>query len=90
MRAHLSPNDIDYEFAKAKEKELRHDVMSHIHAFGEQCIQLLCGGRHHRLDGPRIPHVFHRLHVALFQIGGGLQSGGVQGKKVRNGKIGLL
>ena len=33
MRDHL--DDIDYEFAEAKEKELRHDVMSHIYAFGE-------------------------------------------------------
>jgi adenylosuccinate lyase len=30
-------DDINYEFAEAKEKELRHDVMSHIVAFGEQC-----------------------------------------------------
>jgi adenylosuccinate lyase len=35
MAGHL--NDIDFELAEAKEKELRHDVMSHIHAFGTQC-----------------------------------------------------
>ena len=35
MAAHLE--DIDFELAEAKEKELRHDVMSHIHAFGTQC-----------------------------------------------------
>lgn len=29
--------NINYEVAEAKEKELRHDVMSHIFAFGEQC-----------------------------------------------------
>ena len=29
--------NIDFEFAKAKEKELRHDVMSHVHTFGELC-----------------------------------------------------
>lgn len=28
--------DINYEVARQKEKELRHDVMAHIHAFGEQ------------------------------------------------------
>lgn len=28
---------INFEVAEAKEKELRHDVMSHVHAFGEQC-----------------------------------------------------
>ncbi|MHB9138423.1 MAG: adenylosuccinate lyase, partial [Victivallaceae bacterium] len=35
MAGHLE--DIDFELAEAKEKELRHDVMSHIHAFGAQC-----------------------------------------------------
>lgn len=35
MSAHL--DDIDFEQAAAKEKELRHDVMSHIHVFGELC-----------------------------------------------------
>lgn len=29
--------DINFELAEAKEKELRHDVMAHIHAYGEQC-----------------------------------------------------
>jgi adenylosuccinate lyase len=35
MSEHL--NDIDFERVAAKEKELRHDVMSHIHVFGELC-----------------------------------------------------
>ncbi len=35
MAAHL--DDIDFEAAAAKEKELRHDVMSHIHTFGTLC-----------------------------------------------------
>ena len=30
-------DEVNFEVAEAKEKELRHDVMSHIHAFGEQC-----------------------------------------------------
>ncbi|HOQ01760.1 MAG TPA: adenylosuccinate lyase [Acetivibrio clariflavus] len=30
-------DDINYEVAEAKEKEFRHDVMAHIHAYGEQC-----------------------------------------------------
>jgi adenylosuccinate lyase len=34
MRAHL--DDINFERAEALEKELRHDVMAHVHAFGEQ------------------------------------------------------
>lgn len=29
-------DEINYEVAEAKEREVRHDVMSHIHAFGEQ------------------------------------------------------
>lgn len=35
MRAHL--DDINYDVAKAREKEVRHDVMSHVYAFGVQC-----------------------------------------------------
>ncbi|MBQ2642573.1 MAG: adenylosuccinate lyase [Eubacterium sp.] len=29
--------DINYDVAKAKEKEVRHDVMAHVHAYGQQC-----------------------------------------------------
>jgi len=28
---------LNYEVAEAKEKEVRHDVMAHVHAYGEQC-----------------------------------------------------
>jgi len=35
MKAHIE--DINYAVAEAKEKEVRHDVMAHVHAFGEQC-----------------------------------------------------
>lgn len=35
MEAHVT--DIDYELAAKKERELRHDVMAHIHTFGTQC-----------------------------------------------------
>lgn len=35
METHIS--DIDYDAAARWEKELRHDVMAHIHAYGEQC-----------------------------------------------------
>ena len=35
MAAHL--DDIDFEAVAKVEKELRHDVMSHIHVFGAQC-----------------------------------------------------
>ncbi|MDQ2087197.1 adenylosuccinate lyase [Herbivorax sp. ANBcel31] len=30
-------DDINYDVAEKKEKEFRHDVMAHIHAYGEQC-----------------------------------------------------
>ena len=29
--------DINYEVAAAREKEVRHDVMSHVYAYGQQC-----------------------------------------------------
>ncbi len=35
MEAHL--DDIDYEIADRREREVRHDVMAHVHAFGKQC-----------------------------------------------------
>ena len=35
MEAHLT--DIDYDVAAAYEKKLRHDVMAHVHTFGELC-----------------------------------------------------
>ena len=35
MRAHL--DDIDFDVALAREKEVRHDVMAHVYAFGLQC-----------------------------------------------------
>ena len=30
-------DDINYEVAKQREKEVRHDVMSHVYAYGVQC-----------------------------------------------------
>ncbi|MCR5302530.1 MAG: adenylosuccinate lyase [Lachnospiraceae bacterium] len=35
MKAHVS--DINYDVARAREKEVRHDVMSHVFAYGKQC-----------------------------------------------------
>lgn len=35
MKAHA--DDINYEVARAREKEVRHDVMSHVYAYGVQC-----------------------------------------------------
>lgn len=30
-------NDINYDVAKEREKLVRHDVMSHVYAYGQQC-----------------------------------------------------
>ena len=35
MKAHV--DDINYDVAKEREKQVRHDVMSHVYAFGCQC-----------------------------------------------------
>ena len=35
LKAHVE--DINYDVAKAREKEVRHDVMSHVYAYGVQC-----------------------------------------------------
>lgn len=35
LKAHAE--DINYNVAKAREKEVRHDVMSHVYAYGQQC-----------------------------------------------------
>ncbi len=35
LKSHV--NDINYEVAKEREKLVRHDVMSHVYAYGQQC-----------------------------------------------------
>ncbi len=35
LRAHV--DDINYDVAKEREKKVRHDVMSHVYAYGQQC-----------------------------------------------------
>lgn len=35
LEAHI--DDIDYEVVAAKEKEIRHDVMAHVYAYGVKC-----------------------------------------------------
>ena len=35
LKAHA--DDINYDVAKEREKEVRHDVMSHVYAYGKQC-----------------------------------------------------
>ena len=35
LKAHM--DDINYDVAKAREKKVRHDVMSHVYAYGVQC-----------------------------------------------------
>ena len=35
LKAHV--NDINYDVAREREKQVRHDVMSHVYAYGQQC-----------------------------------------------------
>ena len=35
MKAHA--NDVNYDVAEQREKEVRHDVMAHVYAYGQQC-----------------------------------------------------
>ena len=35
--AEAAKDDINYDVAKKREKEVRHDVMSHVYAYGQQC-----------------------------------------------------
>ena len=42
LRAHI--DDIDFEAAARYEKKLRHDVMAHVHTYGDTCPK--GGGRH--------------------------------------------
>lgn len=35
MKAHLTVTDEDFEIARVEEARRRHDVMAHVHAFGE-------------------------------------------------------
>ncbi len=35
LKAHA--DDINYDVAKEREKVVRHDVMSHVYAYGQQC-----------------------------------------------------
>ena len=37
LEAHV--DDINYDVASAREKLVRHDVMSHVYAYGQQCPQ---------------------------------------------------
>ncbi|MBQ4416096.1 MAG: adenylosuccinate lyase, partial [Butyrivibrio sp.] len=37
MKAHAE--DINYDVAREREKQVRHDVMAHVHAYGVQCEQ---------------------------------------------------
>lgn len=35
MRAHVTMTDADFEVAAIEEKRRRHDVMAHVHAYGQ-------------------------------------------------------
>ena len=37
MRLKAHKDDINYDVAKERERQVRHDVMSHVYAYGVQC-----------------------------------------------------
>ena len=55
-------DDINYDVAKAREKEVRHDVMSHVYAYGCQCPKakgIIHLGAHLLLRGRQYRHYYH-------------------------------
>ncbi|MBR0375772.1 MAG: transketolase, partial [Firmicutes bacterium] len=44
-------DEINYDVAKAREKEVRHDVMSHVYAYGQQCPSAFVDHNHLQIDG---------------------------------------
>ena len=48
LKAHAE--DINYDVAKEREKLVRHDVMSHVYAYGQQCPK--AAGIIHRAQPP--------------------------------------
>ncbi len=66
MRAHLT--DINFEVAEEKERELRHDVMAHVHAFGAQCPSaagIIHLGATSQFVGCNTDLILHREALAL-------------------------
>ena len=66
MKRHLG--DINFEVAEAKERELRHDVMAHVHAFGEQCpaaAGIIHLGATSQFVGCNTDLIIHRQAMAL-------------------------
>jgi adenylosuccinate lyase len=53
MRAHLEVTDEDFEVARVEEKSRRHDVMAHVHAFG-QAAPAAAGIIHYGVSIPRL------------------------------------
>ena len=51
LEAHMN-DEIDYDAVAAKEKLLRHDVMAHIHVYGESCPN--AAGIIHRSEERRV------------------------------------
>mmetsp|Transcript_12459 Transcript_12459/g.22206 ORF Transcript_12459/g.22206 Transcript_12459/m.22206 type:complete len:479 (-) Transcript_12459:35-1471(-) len=74
MRANQT--NINYEYAEAKEKELRHDVMAHIHAFGELC--------------PKARPVIHLGATSCFVVDNTEQLQTIQSLKLVQSKLAVL
>ena len=68
MRAHA--DDINFEVAEEKERELRHDVMAHVHAFGAQCpaaAGIIHLGATSQFVGCNTDLILHREALALIK-----------------------
>jgi adenylosuccinate lyase len=55
MREHLMVTDNDFEIARVEEKRRRHDVMAHVHAFG-QVAPKAAGIIHYGVGTPDFGH----------------------------------
>ena len=51
LKAHAE--DINYDVAKEREKIVRHDVMSHVYAYGQQLMRCWTAGRFSRAIRPK-------------------------------------
>jgi adenylosuccinate lyase len=62
MKEHLIITDEDLKIAAVEEKKRRHDVMAHVHAFGQVapvCHCMIAGGLSYLRDHKSLNHPLH-------------------------------
>ena len=64
LEAHVT--DIDYEVAAAREREVRHDVMAHVYAYGKRGPSV---GRRHPPSGATSRYVTDNADLILYRDG---------------------